>query len=152
MIEIIPFKSEHLEKFDGKLGEEWITAHFDIGKLLSEFSKHGAMFTVFVDGRVVAIAGLMGLWKGVGEVWAAFAPGGERYMKTIHRKSKEVIAEALNNGFWRIQTNVIAGFDKGIRWVERLGFKSEGVMRKYSPNGGDMIRYAIVREGLEHAS
>lgn len=146
MIEKVPFKAEHLDLFDGKIGEEWLLADFDIKQLVSEFARRGSMFSFFADGKLFAIAGLMGMWRGVGEVWAAFAPGGERHIKIVHRTAKEVIEAALNNGFWRIQTNAIAGFDKGIRWIERLGFVSEGVMRRYAPNGKDMIRYAIVKE------
>lgn len=145
MIEIVPFKEEHLERFDGKKGDELMPPGFDYQTIFTLFADRGAMFSGIVDGRVVAIAGLIGLWNGVGEVFATFTEEGTHYMKSIHRKSKEVIEIALNNGFWRIQTKVKAGFEKGIRWVEGLGLHSEGVMERYAPDGSDMIGYAIVR-------
>ena len=146
MIKIVPFEPEHLDLFDKKIEDEWLWANIDIKELCGKFAERGAMFSAFnVYGKVVAIAGIMAMWRGVGEVWATFAPDGERHMKTIHRKSKEVIKTALDNGFWRLQTTVKAGFDKGIRWVEGLGFHFEGKMERYAPDGSDMLRYAIVR-------
>ncbi len=145
MIEIVPFKPEHLELFEGKKGDELMPPGLDYQTLFTVFADRGAMFSGIVDDRVVAIAGLIGLWDGVGEVFATFTEEGTHYMKSIHRKSKEVIETALKDGFWRIQTNVKAGFEKGIRWVEGLGFHSEGPMERYAPDGSNMIRYSIVR-------
>jgi hypothetical protein len=146
-IEIKPFEVQHLSLFNLKLGEEWMASFFDIKTLAIEYAKRGQLFSVFVDDRVEAIGGFVKLWEGVVEMIAMISPVGKRHIKIIHRTAKNMINVALSNGIWRIQTNVLDGFDKGIRWVERLGFHSEGKMKKYTPDGRDMIRFAIVKGG-----
>jgi hypothetical protein len=146
--EIVPFHVEHLDRFEGKVGGEWLSPDVDLKQVLAIYAKQGTLFSVIVGDKVVAVGGLLPLWKGVGEVFANFSPEGEHYMKSIHRAAKGIIAAALADGFWRIQTNILAGFEKGILWVEGLGFVQEGPpMRKYSPSGKDMLRYVIVKEG-----
>lgn len=144
--EIVPFKPEHLESFKENGGKVLVGNISNMGEILKQLGLKKTIFSGIVEGRVVAIAGIMFLWNGVGEAWASFTPEGEHYMKSIHRKSKEIIRYCLENGFWRIQTNILAGFHKGIKWVEGLGFKYEGEMRKFSPDGKDMIRYTIIKE------
>jgi RimJ/RimL family protein N-acetyltransferase len=45
----------------------------------------------------------------------------------------------------RIQTVVDAEHTVSHKWVERMGFKNEGLMRKYL-GGRDFYRYALIRE------
>lgn len=146
MIEIVPFKAEHLELFNGKMSEEWVPAFMDVDDLAVEYARRGLLYSMFVDGRVEVIAGIVRLWAGVAEAVAIVSPTGRRHMRAVHRMAKKVLGIAIGNGFWRIQTNVLEGFDKGKTWVERLGFHDEGIMERYTPDGRNMIRYAMVRK------
>lgn len=47
-------------------------------------------------------------------------------------------------GVHRLQCTVLADFDKGIRWMRRLGFEPEGTLRKYTTLGDDCVMMARV--------
>lgn len=145
-LEIVPFESEHIESFRENGGTGTLGNFDNMGKVLAQLGRKETVFSVIVDGKVLAITGILFLWNGVGEAWASFTPEGERYMKSIHRKAKEVIASCLKNGFHRIHADSPAGQEKTIKWIKGLGFEVECIMRKYCPDGNDMIRYAIVKE------
>ena len=45
----------------------------------------------------------------------------------------------------RVQATTHADFDRGRRFLEWLGFKNEGVLQGYGPDGSDHIIYARVK-------
>lgn len=98
------------------------------------------------NGGIIACGGILPLWKGVGEVWVVSSPLVEKhpifFAKTAWRKLFEMIKDL---DLERVQSLVDAEHKVSMVWVERMGFKQEGVMRKYM-NGRDFIRYAWVRE------
>jgi len=47
--------------------------------------------------------------------------------------------------FRRIQAKVRSDFDIGQNFVEHLGFKEEGTMRKFGPDGHDYKMYGLLR-------
>ena len=44
----------------------------------------------------------------------------------------------------RVQANVVCEFIPGVQWLERMGFKLEGKMHKYGPDGADHYLYARI--------
>jgi hypothetical protein len=107
----------------------------------------GMAYTLTTNGEIIACGGVMPFWKGVGEAWVVTSPLVEKYRlafaKVVHNKLSEIIRR---NGYERVQTCVHADFMSSRRWVERMGFKPEGLMKKYI-GGQDYVRYAWVREG-----
>ena len=96
------------------------------------------------DGRIVFCCGVHDMWPGVGEIWAVFSPLAQKYPHTW-----QVAKTLLDVGFKdyvRLQAPLDLSYDAAIRFDERLGFKSEGVMRRYGPRGEDRTMYALVRE------
>lgn len=94
-------------------------------------------------GEIYAIGGILPVWEGVGEIWL---------IPTRLAKTKPVsLARHIKLGLLdmekslelrRLQAVVRCGFDRGHDLVKFLGFQSEGVMRKYGPDGEDYERYA----------
>lgn len=105
----------------------------------------GPAYTL-TNGVPVACSGILPLWKGVGEGWAVTSSLVEKYpiifAKTIWRETVRLI-KALDLD--RIQTTVDAEHTVSQRWVERMGFVNEGLMKKYL-GGRDFFRYALIRE------
>ena len=105
----------------------------------------GPAYTI-TNGTPIACGGILPLWKGVGEGWVVTSDFVEKYpilfAKTVWRNMAALI-ESMD--LERIQTVVDAEHDVSRKWVERMGFKSEGLMRKYI-GGRDYIRYALIRE------
>jgi hypothetical protein len=108
---------------------------------------HGQAFTGVCEKGLIACAGILPIWKGVGEGWCVGSPLIQHFRfsfpKVIHRKIQEII------NFYqldRLQTIVDRDFIISQKWVERMGFQYEGEMPKYIA-GRTYLRYAWVRRG-----
>ncbi len=103
----------------------------------------------FIDpaGEVVFCCGVTDFWPGVGEMWACFSPLAKKYPDTLRAAKwalEHIIFETC--GYWRVQAILAVDNEAAIRFDERLGFKREGIMRKYGPHGEDRILYSLLRE------
>lgn len=140
-IEIVPFENKHHEQMKSQ------------GVAMADFGVFGLpkmLFTGFVDGKIVAVAGLVKMWPGVAEAMSVMTPSAKPYMKSIHRKSRDVITEAIKKwGLHRIQTVVWDASPAGRKWVEALGFEIESPMKKYGPHQETVLRYVIFPNGRD---
>lgn len=106
----------------------------------------GMAITGFHNGEILACGGVMPLWKGVGEAWVVTSPLVEKcpffFMRTVWRRLLTFISIMELE---RVQTTVDAEHEVSLKWVERMGFKQEGLMEKYI-GGRDFFRYALIME------
>lgn len=107
----------------------------------------GPAFTIWDDGRCVAAGGIVIHWEGVGEAWLYLSdwiyPHALSFVKVIKERLEAIIRE---HRLVRVQTPLCALMPTNIRFARALGFRAEGVLRKYGPDGSDYIMHAIVRE------
>ena len=103
--------------------------------------------TYTVDGKIMCVGGVMVLWSGVGEMWMILtedckelADGTEIALKIRH----ELKVFMSENNLWRVQASVRTDFPLAERLTLALGFKQEGLMKKYLPDGSDAYLYARV--------
>ena len=119
----------------------WMTGHFQQGPVWAGVTEGGAL---------VGCSGLSFLWPGVAMGWAIFDPPALRnYRLTVIRTYRAWIPELMRqHGIQRLHTHV---YDDQvlIRWIEVLGFKREGLMRKYGPGGQDCWMCSIIRGGYD---
>jgi RimJ/RimL family protein N-acetyltransferase len=102
-------------------------------------------YTAVHKDERIGSAGVFQVWPGVGEAWSFFTPEIRNHPFFLHRialKMLPLIIEA--GGFHRIYCNIWSEFGDALRWAERLGFCSEGLMRKFTPDQRDYYRYAKV--------
>jgi hypothetical protein len=147
-VELIPFKAEHLQaatlrEDDGGLrkigGADW-------AKCLAANEADGPAWTVLVDGILVGAGGIRIFWPGVGEAWAVFPAGMERFAREILSTSRRQLWTAIrDHGLWRVQATARADFPGAQNFLEHLGFQIEANLGKFSPDGVDAFLYAIVR-------
>jgi len=110
------------------------------------FATKGPAFTARQGACVIACAGVMLFWPGVGEAWSVLSPCAAEH-PMIHRHVKRGLAGIIeSHGLWRVQATVLDGFAKGERWITRLGFQFESAMPAFGPKGETYNRYAIVRK------
>jgi hypothetical protein len=121
--------------------------NFPKPELIAKRFTRGPAYTIVASEGLVASGGILPLWKGVGEAWVVTSELVDTYpllfAKTVWRKLYEIIN---GNGIERVQTTIHKDFIVSQKWAERMGFKNEGLMRKYL-GGEDYYRYALVREG-----
>jgi hypothetical protein len=103
----------------------------------------GPAYTLVNSKNIVAAGGVVPFWKGVGEGWVISSDlvpqHGIAFAKTVLR-----MLEDIEKNFERIQTTVDAEHKVSLKWVEWMGFKCEGLMRKFI-GGRDYYRFARVR-------
>lgn len=133
--------AEHIAKM-GPLAE--IHAGFEIDAAMAvALEEAGGQAAVDDDGQVVAIAGILPLWNGVGLAWAWLT---RAWRKHARRITAEIIMNIELSKFHRIELGVKSGFDAGARWAERMGFELETpCARKWGPDGADYAIYVRVK-------
>lgn len=102
--------------------------------------------SLWIDGNLVACAGISEIWKGVGMAWAVFGELPQGSTRRVALLFYDYLVRLMEwHGLWRVQADVKADFPAGHRFVRFLGFTHEGSMRAYGPDGADYERYSFVR-------
>lgn len=118
-------------------------------EVVTKAVKTGGVFSVFHNGAIVAVGGIIKYWHGVGEMWCLTSKDMEgKWAKWpfLHRQAKRLIQVFFNEmEGHRLQTSILSGFEGGQKWAGRLGFHSEGDMPQYGPDRKDYERWALVK-------
>jgi len=95
--------------------------------------------------EVISILGGSIVWPGVMYAWALISEDVKKVPLSFHKAVKSVIeVYAGKEELYRMQLDVKSDYSSGCKWVESLGFKKEGLMRKYGPDGSDYNLYARI--------
>jgi len=101
--------------------------------------------TLIVDDCVYACIACLLLWSGVGEVCTFPSSKCIKKPKIYYKAIKDVLSEYQKKlNLWRVQTPIRVNYDINIRWIEKLGFKREGLMKSFGANKEDYYLYAKV--------
>jgi hypothetical protein len=110
-----------------------------------EAFKHCLSFSFFDGEQIVCIMGIVKINDQTCEVFTVFDECATQYTRQILEYTRGFLAY-LNTCFVRIQAVVRSDWPRSRRWVERLGFVCEGVMRSFGPDGKDYCMYARVKK------
>lgn len=141
-MQIIQFQPEHLQELALQPAQK--DAYADLAKKeYGESLAKGQAATVLHEGRIVACTGAIPIWKGRAELWSLIAADiGPLGMHKLHFKAKRW----LESTDWRrLEAHCDARYLQAHRWLHLLGFKCEGPLEKYTPDGRDCLRFARVR-------
>lgn len=140
MIRFEPFHPDHLQQLRLRDG------HSDLERRITKpgygeaLVVDGLSWTAICGSGVCGIGGILPqhearavCWAlvGVNVPWRAWAP--------ITRKVREVLELAHARGYRRLECSVARGHEQAERWALHLGFRGEGLMRCYLPDGRDCI-------------
>ncbi len=113
---------------------------------LSLESNQVEAYSIVKGNKVIAIFGFVILWEGVSEVFMILCKDIKKHgfllYKTLKLNMKILFAKYK---FRRVQATVFVKLDVAVKMIERLGFKREGLLRKWLPNGNDVYMYAWVK-------
>lgn len=98
------------------------------------------------EGRIVFCCGLHVMWKGTAILWSVFSPLARKYVHTWRVVQRLLDYCQDEAGFTRIQCDVDPRWADAVRFLLKLGFVCEGVMRRFGPGGIDKALYAKVRK------
>ncbi len=142
MIEIVPFKAEHLMAMTLQPSQEWMVQHIS---LEGAKSLEGTAMTGFLDGEVVVCAGVTEYWPGRGFAWSFVSEQAKPHWKSIHSAVRRWL-----DAFAPRRTEAAAeygpGFEARCRWLEHLGFTvAQERATAFLQNGGDARLYERVK-------
>jgi hypothetical protein len=140
MIDLIPARPEMARTFDLQ-PEQVALGQVADEQTLAAAIQNGIAMAAVQDGRVLAIGGIVEIWKDRGSAWGLLSPNLAHAMPIIHRIVWRVID---TSPLARIEAQVAVGHEAGQRWVRMLGFQHEGVMRAFW-NGRDYDLFARVK-------
>jgi RimJ/RimL family protein N-acetyltransferase len=109
---------------------------------LTDLSNAGLAWTGEHDGVIIGIAGLAPQWENRALAWTLISDSAGPHFRNIH---KAVLRMLEVSDFRRIEANVDVGFEAGERWMKLLGFKYEGYLTAFRPDGADMLMYARIK-------
>ena len=140
------FKMKHLDMIDPLGGDQILQ---QVKAPFSEVDTSGNILAMtLLDGdKVISICGVYKIWDGVGEAFTIMCKDIRKYgraLYTTYLLNLPIIFKSLE--LWRIQATVIVDFKDGIKFMEGLKFKREGMMEKWTPEGRDVYMYAMVKE------
>mgnify|MGYP003648339157 CR=1 FL=1 len=140
VIEVVEFEQKHLDKI--------VPKEIHQGEIPNTIMT--TAMTFLVNGNPVAIVGGFLFVPGVLHIWAIFS---EEIRKTPLAFQKKVL-EMLkfyekDEKLRRIQVEVRVSYLEGQKWIESLGFKQEGRMRAWLPDGSDCFLYSRVGDSCQ---
>ncbi|KVE27256.1 GNAT family acetyltransferase [Burkholderia singularis] len=117
------------------------------GVLTHAYAEHlcslpGVGWALVENGVTLGCGGIVEIWENRAQAWTLISPELLLRFRLAHRMVRDV----LNDAPWRrIEMDVDAEHCAGISWARRLGFIEEGVRRKYTVDGRDVILFARVK-------
>ncbi|NJB68532.1 hypothetical protein GGQ74_002205 [Desulfobaculum xiamenense] len=153
-LDIVPFRPEHAAELDlrplDSLGLTGAVCGGDPLRLGRVYAAGGPAFTGLVDGRPVACAGIVLGAPGVGDGWALTGVEVPHFALSFCRAFSRMLPALMAE--WhlvRVQALVLEEHATSRRWLERLGFECEGLLRRFS-GGRNYYIYARLSDGLSN--
>ena len=142
-LEVVPFKKEHLSLLKVRDFELYRMEHI---QQFPEVYEHSAGYSVFDNSKLIFCAGVIPYWKGVGEAWIVCDACVKHYIRELYFYTKLYLDRIVDRyKLHRVQSSVMVDYQPGHRFLERMGFRREGLMRQYDWQGKDYYLYARIR-------
>lgn len=135
---ITPLEKWHLHTIDVQEAQKDSTHEWQNDAYFEAVSQSGA-FAATKNGEVVCCFGALEMWEGRALMWCLLSKNAGRHMVAIHRSAQDFLNRLP---YQRIEAYIKVGFDAGKRWVEMFGFKYEGTMKSFFPDGSSALLYA----------
>jgi len=144
---IIKFIPEHAEDIiqNTKLSLGTLYPKHDWKDHINKVAGYDA-WTGLDSGHIIGCAGIFPMWEGVGEAWFIGADRIKAHSLSTIKFIKKVFKDKQDEGeYVRLQANVRADWPKAIKFAELVGFKKEGYMKKFGPDGLDYLIMGRIR-------
>ena len=132
-VKVIPFDVEHIKLMDIREHELFGILSLDsMVSRLKALQSLGEGGTLIYQGVILGALGFYEMWPGVCEVWVIPSIHIPKYSKIFAKKVKTYLQMLQKvKQFHRIQVIALDN-NQHERWLQWLGFESEGVLLKYS--------------------
>lgn len=139
-MKIVPFKAWHLDEIELQGPQMYLRGWLTEDQ--KQRLEHYPSYTALLDGKPVAMAGVIETWPGRALAWAYLSEMGPRQFVLVHRSVSRFLEACYTK---RVEMTVDCDFPQAHRWAKMLGFKMEAErMVAYTPNGQDCALYARI--------
>jgi hypothetical protein len=141
-MKVYPFRAGHLENLLLQPAQAHLREFFT-PEYIRTYENGLCYSLVADDGSTLACAGLLPIWENRASAWALLSADlGPRGLLIVTR----ACLRELNLGrFRRVEAYVDPEFMAARKWVRALGFRFEGHMAAFTPEGRDHDLYARVQ-------
>lgn len=139
---VASFRAADLKLVRAAAGNVWFGDTLDQPGYGEFLERAGPAWTAFDDVGVIGCGGIMYEHQTLGTAWTLLTPRSGSFMTPLHRYARRALTQCP---LVRVQAHVDPGFAPAVRWIEMLGFVREGLLRKFTPQGRDMLLFARVR-------
>jgi len=140
MPSLIQFHIDHLKYIDLRLLDKQVVMSVPgaINRIEIQAQSGLAYTGIDDEGDIIAIGGVSLLWPGVGAGWVLTSPLMVKYKIWTHRIIRDILNKAIKvHNLHRIESIILKNHGVSCKWVKRLGFRKEGLLRKYDSQGND---------------
>ncbi len=129
-MEIVPFEPEHLTQLHPPL-----MTPAQLRSFVRAYRPCGPAFTIVQRDSVLGCGGVI-VAGDMGHAWAVLSDALRARPMVLHREVKRHL-DQIDREFRleQIFATVYEGFPAGRRWLERLGFREEGILTDYLGTG-----------------
>ena len=138
---VLPFEPEHLTALRLQPMQTAISDMLSDPKYSRSLQQAGPAFSAMVDGEIIAALGIIPQWQNRAIAWGLIGANANRHLLGVHRAVDRFLKLTE---YRRIETSVATNFAEGHRWAQMLGFKREGTMTAFTPDGRDCDLYARI--------
>lgn len=147
-IEIVPYEPWHIENII-KNNPRGIELKFTEtpywGEWTKEWKENGMGFTLMIDSTPIGCAGVVKMGYRRGEAWAVLSSLIPSFKKSAFKALKDGLEHIIKvYELRRVQALVEKDFVDAKRLLTHLGFKEEGLLESFGPNGEDMLIFARI--------
>ncbi len=141
-----------IEKFDIHHIKEFELRPEDKGRIINEdpskweqIAGNSIAYSFYHKESLIFCGGIVVHYAGFGEAWVLCSPKAETLPKGVFRLAKEFLDKNIKDKkLFRVQAVVRCDWPQAQKFVEKLGFIKEGILKKYGLDQSDYIMYARI--------
>lgn len=121
----------------------------DLEKVVNFERVMGPSFTLLdKSGEPYCLCGIRHVQRGLGTAWFIGTSSIPQNKKDFNKDVGALCTALIQDlNLYRLQAEVMEDKPGWIKWAESFGFKREGVMKHYYPNGGNAVMMGMVING-----
>jgi len=134
---------EERKYVDGDMEKIHVRPEYQCCGLKDAFKNMNA-YSYYDDNQIIGILGVLKVNSNTCELCILLDECSKQYVGEIYHYAFKTLA-VIQQYFVRIQAVVRTDWLVAIRFIERLGFKREGLMKKFGPDGNDFYLYGRIK-------
>lgn len=136
---VVPFKAEHLDMIDLQDHQAGFSQQIADKSYGVSLERGSDSFTFVDDLKIIACCGIVTQWENRAVAWALMSRDAGKCMRGIVRAIDNYLKLKRIR---RVEAFTTCDFKPGVRMLQILGFRCEGMAEKYTPDGHDCYLFA----------